>query len=1181
LYLNKKRFLYALPIVLLLVVVIAGWFATDYLGNKARQEIIKDSRGDASSLSIHISDTLNNVEGAVKSLSESPWIAPTLLSKGVQNIERANKTLDRYNSAMNASVSYLMDTNGMTVASSNRNDPDSALGVSYRFRPYFQEAVKGKPHHDFALGITSKKRSFYASYPVQNHRGEVIGVVTMKKDLDDMETFFSHTAFCLLISPDGIIFLSSKPEMVLKSLWPLDKTKQKKLIASRQFGNKLPEAVVQKEMADGAEVILEGKNYFVSRKVIGRYGWSTVILTPTDRIWIYKLTGILVTIFISFLIIVFSGVLYLTDRSREAIRQSEIFLSNTFDNSPFAQWISDERGTLIKQNQACRELFHVTDKEVVGKYNIFNDKIVEMQGFMPCVRTVFERGEKANFTIIYSTAELRHLNPQQKVSLVLELTISPVKNGEGKVKNAIIQHVDISERKRAEEMLKESEKKYRLLADNIQDVVFLMDMNLNYIYISPSVKLLTGYEPEKALQRTPAEILTPSSEDLAIRTLTEILEMETSEQRELNVSRTLQLEIKRKDGTTVWTEVKASIVRDENQRPIGIMGVTRDITERKQVEQALREGAAFYRTLFENTGTSMILIEEDMTIRMANEEFVRNAGYSEDEINGRMKWIEIVHPDDLARMIEQHRLRRERQGSALPSYEFRYITKAGDIKDALLTIKLVPGTKKSIASLIDITERKRIEEALKESETKLYNIIHGLAIPAFVIGNDHKVIYWNEAMEKISNIVAANVVGTNQHWRAFYSQERPCMADLLLDEVIDKIPQWYERKAMKSNLINGAYEATDFFPLLGKGGEWLHFTASTIRDSHGNLEGAVETLENITERKKAEEALKNSEAKYRDIFENAIEGIYQATTEGRFITANAALARMAGYSSPEELIESVKDIENQLYVYPDDRKKFLEIMAAKGFVSGFEVEFYKKDGSRFWVVINARTVKDEQGKIIYLEGLIENIAIRKHAEEQLHKTLENLRKSFGATINVMVSATELRDPYTAGHQTRTTKLACAIAAEMGLPDDKIEGLRMAGSIHDIGKLSIPSEILVKPTKLTNTEFSIIQDHSQIGHDMLKDVASPWPLAQIVYQHHERMNGTGYPKNLKGDEILLEARILAVADVVEAMGSHRPYRPTLGTEAALEEITKNKGILYDSDVADACLKLFREKGYQLS
>jgi PAS domain S-box-containing protein/putative nucleotidyltransferase with HDIG domain len=378
-----------------------------------------------------------------------------------------------------------------------------------------------------------------------------------------------------------------------------------------------------------------------------------------------------------------------------------------------------------------------------------------------------------------------------------------------------------------------------------------------------------------------------------------------------------------------------------------------------------------------------------------------------------------------------------------------------------------------------------------------------------------------------------------------------------------------------------------------------------------------------TDRKKAEEALKNSELKYRNIFENAIEGIYQSTIEGRLITANAAYARMTGYDSPEELIESVKDIGTQLYVHPEDRKRFVEIRDTKGFVEGFEVEFYKKDGSNFWVVINARTVKDEQGKTLYLEGLIEDITERKRAnlklekqnkelafqneekkkraaelvivnkeleqeitarkqtEVELQQTLESLRKSFGATIQVMVSAIEMRDPYTAGHQLRVADLARAIATEMGLSQDNIDGLRMAGSIHDIGKLSIPAEILSKPTKLTDIEFSLIKEHSRNGYEMLKDVESPWPLAEVVYQHHERMDGSGYPRNLKGDEILIEARIMAVADVVEAMASHRPYRPGLGIDAALAEIERNKGTHYDNTVADACLRLFREKGYQLT
>lgn len=208
----------------------------------------------------------------------------------------------------------------------------------------------------------------------------------------------------------------------------------------------------------------------------------------------------------------------------------------------------------------------------------------------------------------------------------------------------------------------------------------------------------------------------------------------------------------------------------------------------------------------------------------------------------------------------------------------------------------------------------------------------------------------------------------------------------------------------------------------------------------------------------------------------------------------------------------------------------------------------------------------------------------KQSEDRYHllaDKYDRLRKSFGVTINILIAALEKRDPYTAGHQQRSANVACAIAQEMGLAEDIIEGINIAATIHDIGNLSIPIEILTKPSKLTDLEYSQIKEHSRFGFEMFKDVELPWPLAEIIYQHHERMDGSGYPRKLKGDEILMEARILAVADVVDAMSSQRPYRPSLGLDAALEEIKKNKGILYDSAVSDACLRLFRGKGYRLT
>ena len=159
------------------------------------------------------------------------------------------------------------------------------------------------------------------------------------------------------------------------------------------------------------------------------------------------------------------------------------------------------------------------------------------------------------------------------------------------------------------------------------------------------------------------------------------------------------------------------------------------------------------------------------------------------------------------------------------------------------------------------------------------------------------------------------------------------------------------------------------------------------------------------------------------------------------------------------------------------------------------------------------------------------------------------------------------------------ELARSISQEMGLPKDQIEGVRMAGTVHDLGKISVPAEILSKPTKLSSLEFSLIKVHPQTSYDILKDIEFPWPIARIVLQHHERINGSGYPQGLKGEEILLESRILAVADVVEAIASHRPYRPAHGIDTALEEIEKNRGLFYDPDVVDACLQLFRTKGYK--
>ena len=209
------------------------------------------------------------------------------------------------------------------------------------------------------------------------------------------------------------------------------------------------------------------------------------------------------------------------------------------------------------------------------------------------------------------------------------------------------------------------------------------------------------------------------------------------------------------------------------------------------------------------------------------------------------------------------------------------------------------------------------------------------------------------------------------------------------------------------------------------------------------------------------------------------------------------------------------------------------------------------------------------------------VAERNQAEEQLKTSLDQVNKTLEGLIRTIERTVEIRDPYTAGHQRRVAELACAMARKIGLPENQIFGIRMAGRIHDLGKISIPAEILTKPGGLNDIEFELIKTHSKIGYDILKKIEFPWPVAQIVYQHHEKIDGSGYPQGLTAGQILLEAKIMSIADTLETISSHRPYRPALGLDAALAELTNNKGILYDEELVEVCLEVMTKNGFDWS
>jgi PAS domain S-box-containing protein/putative nucleotidyltransferase with HDIG domain len=718
---------------------------------------------------------------------------------------------------------------------------------------------------------------------------------------------------------------------------------------------------------------------------------------------------------------------------------------------------------------------------------------------------------------------------------------------------------NVNRRERTEEKLYQEEQGFRAFVEHSSDIIVIVNREGIITYINPAVEIVLGFKPEERIGASGFELVHPndmkfladSFNTLARDTNSPIIQGE--------------MRLRHKDGSWRKVEGVGSNLIHNNVVEAVIVNY-RDITERKQTEKALRQSEEKYRTFIETIQDGYYEIDLNGKYTFVNDVICEHLQYSREELIGKDN--RLYQTKENAKKVYHAFKEVYLTGKSVKAFEMEVIRKDGTIRISEVSISLIRNAEGNPIAFRgtsrDITGRKLIEEALRQSEEKYRTILEDIQEGYFEVDFAGNFTSFNDSLCLFLGYSKEELMGMNN--RQYTDKE-------------------HSKKLFQAfNKVYNTGKPTEGFDwqIIRKDGtkRYVEASVSLQKDSSDKPTGFRGIARDVTDRKKVEDALKNSELKYRNIFENAVEGIYQSTIEGRFITANAALARMAGYDSSEEFIESIKDIGTQFYVHPKDRKKLIETSKAKDFVNGFEVEFYKKDGSIFWGVINARTVKDEQGKILYIEGLIEDITIRKHAEEQLHQTLESLRKAVGTTIQVLITASEARDPYTAGHQKMVADLACAIAIEMGLAQEKIEGIRMAGSIHDIGKLSIPAEILSKPTNLSEIEFSLIKEHAQSGYEMLKDVESPWPLAEIVYQHHERMNGSGYPRNLKGNEILMESRILAVADVVEAMASHRPYRPTLGIEAALEEIEKNKGILYDDAVADACLRLFREKGYQL-
>jgi PAS domain S-box-containing protein len=828
---------------------------------------------------------------------------------------------------------------------------------------------------------------------------------------------------------------------------------------------------------------------------------------------------------------------------KDHIIQKYSLLANIIESSDDAIFSSTVNGTTVTWNKGAERIYGYTAQEVFGcDVSMFappdkKDEVAEITKKVTSGQPVSH----------FETIHLRKDGTPFHVSLV----VSPILNATREIVGISTIARDITERKRAVDALHESEAKFRELFEHMHSGVAIyeaMNDGDDFIFVdfNTSAEEIDGISRKHLIGKSVREVFPGVEEFGLFEVFKRVYATGKSERHPVALYKDKRI--------SRWRENYVYKLPSDK-----IVAVYEDVTERKQADEMLRRANAYNRSLLEASLDPLVTIGPDGTIRDVNTATELITGYTRKELINTDFSIYFTEPE------------KARIG-------YQEVFRVGSVRDYPLELRHLDGRVTSVlynatvyrdeegqivgifAAARDITMQKKAEEALREREENMRYIIKHDPNAIAVYDMNLNYIAASDRYLRDYNVKEDDIIGKHHY------------------EVFPEMPQKW--KDVHQRCLSGVIERNDddFFERPDGSITYNRWECRPWYHTDGRMGGMITYTEVTTERKLAEMALKESEAKYRSIFENAVEGIFQSTPEGQLISVNPALAFTFGYKNPEDMMANVTDIGLQLYVDTEERTKYADLYHKNGVVRGLEARFFRKDGTVLWGSLNIREVNDSTDRILSYEGTFEDITSRKLAEEELRKTTEKLRATLGGTINALSLVVEMRDPYTSGHQKRVSDLARAMAQDMALPSDTIDNIRMAGTIHDIGKISVPAEILSKPGKLTDTELSLIKLHPQSGYDILRDAELPYPIAEIVFQHHERPDGSGYPQGLRDGQILFESQIIMVADVVEAMASDRPYRPALGIDAALEEIEKNKGVLYDTRVVDACLRLFREKGF---
>ena len=838
-------------------------------------------------------------------------------------------------------------------------------------------------------------------------------------------------------------------------------------------------------------------------------------------------------------------------KDKETLEKREKFLSSIYSSILEGITVLDPDLNILFVNPTMERWFPDV-RPLIGKkcYQVYHgrDQICEV---CPCRQTL-QTGQDGNAIIPRLDAKGAIFGWYHHFSFPM------VDSETGRVIGVIEYIRNVTKRKQAEDALKASEEKYRSILENLEDGYYEVDLTGTLTFCNDALTRLMGYSREEMQDKNYQQF---NTDDKNTQILYQVF---NQVYRTGEPSKGTYYEVNTKNGERKNLETSASLIKDSSGKPVGFRGIAREVTDLMRTQDALRKREERYRTIIETIEDAYFEVDLAGNFTFFNDAMFKIMEYTRDELLGAnfQQYTDAENAKKLFEAFNQVYLTRE----PIRSIQYNAFNKNGVIRNLITSVTLIrdasgkPVGFRGVSR--DITELIQIQQALKESEERYRTIIETIEDGYYETDLAGNLTYCNDTMVRIHEYSREELLGMNN--RQYTDAQN---AKILYREFSRVYRTGEPSKGTSYEIITK-----------GGGRKNLEASVSLIRDSKGNIIGFRGIVRDITELRKAEKALQTSEERFRIAAESSNDFIYEWDIQSGRIDWSGTAGMKFGHILGELPVTAV-DFDK--LIHPEDHERFSEAVInhlrhGKPYIE--EYRMIGKDGNINYLSAAGMCLRNEDGRAFKWIGAISDITERKKAEEELKESLDKLHKAMGGIIQAMALTVESKDPYTAGHQQRVSSLARTIAQEMGLSKDQVEAIRMAGIVHDVGKISVPAEILSKPTKLSDLEFSLIKGHSQTSYDILKDIDFPWPIAEIALQHHERLNGSGYPAGLKGEEILIEAQVLMVADVVEAIASHRPYRPALGIEVALDEISKNKGKLYNPAAVYACIRLFKEKGF---